>query len=33
MGSDEVYLHNVGRDQATFTSTFGSKVLPNLKLA
>jgi coenzyme F420-dependent glucose-6-phosphate dehydrogenase len=33
MGFDEVYLHNVGRDQAGFIRTFGEKVLPNLKLS
>ncbi len=32
MGFDEIYLHNVGRDQASFITTFGEKVLPNLKL-
>ena len=33
MGFDEIYLHNVGRNQAEFISTFGERVLPNLKLA
>jgi alkanesulfonate monooxygenase SsuD/methylene tetrahydromethanopterin reductase-like flavin-dependent oxidoreductase (luciferase family) len=33
MGFDEIYLHNVGRDQATFIETFATKVLPNLKLS
>jgi G6PDH family F420-dependent oxidoreductase len=33
MGFDEIYLHNVGRNQAEFISTFGDKVLPNLKLS
>jgi coenzyme F420-dependent glucose-6-phosphate dehydrogenase len=33
MGFDEIYLHNVGRDQAAFIRTFGEQVLPNLKLA
>ena len=33
MGFDEIYLHNVGRDQAAFISTFGGQVLPKLKLA
>ena len=33
MGFDEVYLHNVGRDQSAFIRTFGEKVLPNLKLS
>ena len=32
MGFDEIYLHNVGRDQAAFITTFGTEVLPNLKL-
>ena len=32
MGFDEIYLHNVGRDQADFIHTFGKEVLPNLKL-
>jgi G6PDH family F420-dependent oxidoreductase len=31
MGFDEIYLHNVGRDQAGFIETFGNKVLPRLK--
>jgi coenzyme F420-dependent glucose-6-phosphate dehydrogenase len=31
MGFDEIYLHNVGRNQAEFISTFGEKVLPNLR--
>jgi alkanesulfonate monooxygenase SsuD/methylene tetrahydromethanopterin reductase-like flavin-dependent oxidoreductase (luciferase family) len=33
MGFDEIYLHNVGRDQPAFISTFGEKVLPRLKLS
>ena len=33
MGFDEIYLHNVGRNQAEFISTFGEKVLPKLKLS
>jgi coenzyme F420-dependent glucose-6-phosphate dehydrogenase len=33
MGFDEIYLHNVGRNQAEFIETFGEKVLPQLKLA
>jgi predicted esterase len=33
MGFDEIYLHNVGRDQAAFIATFGEKVLPRLKLS
>ena len=32
MGFDEIYLHNVGRDQAAFITTFGDKVLPKLKM-
>jgi G6PDH family F420-dependent oxidoreductase len=32
MGFDEIYLHNVGRNQAEFISTFGEKVLPKLTL-
>ncbi len=33
MGFDEIYLHNVGRDQAAFIEAFGKQVLPNLKLS
>jgi G6PDH family F420-dependent oxidoreductase len=33
MGFDEIYLHNVGRDQAGFIDAFGTEVLPNLKLS
>jgi hypothetical protein len=33
MGFDEVYLHNVGRNQAAFISTFGEKVIPRLRLS
>jgi hypothetical protein len=33
MGFDEIYLHNVGRDQAAFIETFGAQVLPRLKLS
>jgi G6PDH family F420-dependent oxidoreductase len=32
MGFDEIYLHNVGRDQAAFIKTFGERVLPNLRM-
>jgi G6PDH family F420-dependent oxidoreductase len=32
MGFDEVYLHNVGRDQAAFIDAFGKEVLPKLRL-
>ncbi len=30
MGFDQVYLHNVGRDQETFIDLFGREVLPKL---
>jgi G6PDH family F420-dependent oxidoreductase len=33
MGFDEIYVHNVGRDQATFIDAFGTKVLPSLRLS
>jgi coenzyme F420-dependent glucose-6-phosphate dehydrogenase len=33
MGFEEIYLHNVGRNQAEFIATFGEKVLPSLKLS
>jgi G6PDH family F420-dependent oxidoreductase len=33
MGFDEIYLHNVGRDQSAFISTFGEQVLPRLSLS
>jgi coenzyme F420-dependent glucose-6-phosphate dehydrogenase len=32
LGFDEIYLHNVGRDQATFIEVFGNEVLPHLRL-
>ena len=32
LGFDEIYLHNVGRDQAGFIEAFGREVLPNLRL-
>jgi G6PDH family F420-dependent oxidoreductase len=32
MGFDEIYLHNVGRNQTEFIETFGREVLPNLRL-
>ncbi|HEY8170637.1 MAG TPA: LLM class F420-dependent oxidoreductase, partial [Candidatus Limnocylindria bacterium] len=32
MGFDEIYLHNVGRDQAGFIEAFGQDVLPALNL-
>jgi G6PDH family F420-dependent oxidoreductase len=32
MGFDEVYLHNVGRNQQAFIEVFGREVLPNLRL-
>ena len=33
MGFDEIYLHNVGRDQPAFIRAFGEKVLPALRLS
>jgi len=33
MGFDEIYLHNVGRNQESFIKTFGEKVLPRLNLS
>jgi G6PDH family F420-dependent oxidoreductase len=33
MGFDEIYLHNVGRNQAEFIATFAEKVLPQLPLS
>ena len=33
MGFDEIYLHNVGRNQAEFIDVFGREVLPNLRLS
>jgi len=33
MGFDEIYLHNVGRNQHEFIAAFGEKVLPQLRLA
>jgi alkanesulfonate monooxygenase SsuD/methylene tetrahydromethanopterin reductase-like flavin-dependent oxidoreductase (luciferase family) len=33
MGFDEIYLHNVGRDQPAFIATFAEQVLPRLKLS
>jgi coenzyme F420-dependent glucose-6-phosphate dehydrogenase len=33
MGFDEVYIHNVGRNQAEFIRTFGEQVIPRLKLS
>ena len=32
MGFDEIYLHNVGRNQEEFIEVFGKEVLPNLRL-
>ncbi|MFL5755832.1 MAG: TIGR03557 family F420-dependent LLM class oxidoreductase [Chloroflexota bacterium] len=32
MGFDEIYLHNVGRNQTEFIEVFGREVLPNLHL-
>lgn len=31
LGFDQLYLHNVGRDQLRFIETFGRKVLPDLR--
>ena len=31
MGFDEVYLHNVNRNQEAFLEAFGAKVLPQLR--
>jgi coenzyme F420-dependent glucose-6-phosphate dehydrogenase len=33
LGFDEVHIHNVGRDQATFIDVFGREVLPKLNLS
>jgi hypothetical protein len=33
MGFDEIYLHNVGRDQSAFIKTFGEQVIPKLQLS
>jgi len=33
LGFNEVYLHNVGRNQTEFLETFGREVVPNLKFA
>jgi coenzyme F420-dependent glucose-6-phosphate dehydrogenase len=33
LGFHEIYLHNVGRDQAAFIDAFGKDVLPNLRLS
>ena len=32
MGFDEIYLHNVGRNQYEFIEAFRREVLPNLNL-
>ena len=32
LGFDQVYLHNVGRNQAEFIEVFGTEVLPALRL-
>jgi hypothetical protein len=32
MGFDEVYVHNVGRNQSAFIRAYGERVLPELKL-
>ena len=31
LGFNEVYVHNVGRNQAEFVETYGKHVLPNVK--
>jgi alkanesulfonate monooxygenase SsuD/methylene tetrahydromethanopterin reductase-like flavin-dependent oxidoreductase (luciferase family) len=31
LGFDEVYLHNVGRNQEAFIEAFGTRVLPQLR--
>jgi Coenzyme F420-dependent N5,N10-methylene tetrahydromethanopterin reductase and related flavin-dependent oxidoreductases len=33
LGFDEIYIHNVGRDQAAFIEVFGNEVLPHLDLS
>jgi coenzyme F420-dependent glucose-6-phosphate dehydrogenase len=33
MGFDEIYVHNVGRNQADFIKAFGEQVFPKLKLS
>jgi len=33
MGFDDIYLHNVGRNQTEFIKVFGEQVLPRLKLS
>src|SRR4051812_14334926 len=33
LGFDEIHIHNVGRDQATFIDVFGREVLPKLNLS
>jgi len=33
MGFDEIYLHNVGRNQPEFIEAFGRDVIPRLKLS
>jgi coenzyme F420-dependent glucose-6-phosphate dehydrogenase len=32
LGFDEIYVHNVGRDQSRFIEVFGKEVLPHLRL-
>jgi hypothetical protein len=32
MGFDDIYLHNVGRNQEAFIRAFGENVIPRLKL-
>jgi len=31
LGFDQIYLHNVGRNQEAFLKVFGAKIIPNLK--
>jgi hypothetical protein len=33
MGFDEIYLHNVNREQEAFIEAFGTSVLPQLRPA
>jgi predicted outer membrane protein len=32
LGFDQIYLHNVGRNQEAFLKVFGTKIIPNLKI-
>ena len=31
LGFNEIYVHNVGRNQAEFVATYGKHVIPNIK--